>query len=281
MIMNRDFKKFFAKLFLLAVVVPVAFASLATFGVFFVGSQYQEGYNASLIDKVARLKSIHEPKIILAGNSNLSFGMNSPMLQEAINMPVVNLGLHGGLGNAFHENIAKINLNSGDIVIVCHSNYSDDHTISNVPLAWITVEYHKDLWEIIRPQDYLDMLQAWPGYWWKSLVKKLFPEKKDADESAYSRSAFNEYGDVERKPDDKRATKEGIIKKAIENKIKVPDINDTCIKRLNELNRYVTERGAVMLVAGYPITSGDFTPPREDYYTFTRELSARLSCDVI
>ena len=81
---------------------------LLLFYIFNMLPQYENGYCASLIDKVNRLKSINEPKIVLLGNSNLAFGIDSKMLEESMNMPVVNMGLHGGDGNAFHEEMAKI-----------------------------------------------------------------------------------------------------------------------------------------------------------------------------
>ena len=94
---------------------------LLLFYIFNMLPQYENGYCASLIDKVNRLKSINEPKIVLLGNSNLAFGIDSKMLEESMNMPVVNMGLHGGDGNAFHEEMAKINVVSGDIYVLCHS----------------------------------------------------------------------------------------------------------------------------------------------------------------
>lgn len=39
--------------------------------------QYLMNYQASLIDKVERAENIDEPKIVLLGNSNLAFGMDS------------------------------------------------------------------------------------------------------------------------------------------------------------------------------------------------------------
>ena len=114
--MNNDFKRFMLKLILWAACTVIGFVLWIMTGMFIIGSQHEDGYCASLIDKAARLESINDPKIILVGNSNLSFGMDSRRVQEALNMPVVNLGLHGGLGNAFHEDIAKLNINSGDIV---------------------------------------------------------------------------------------------------------------------------------------------------------------------
>ena len=88
-----------SKVFILIIILFIFFYS--------VSCQYQDNYNASLLDKVERLNNIHEPKIVLLGNSNLAFGIDSQMIEDELNMPVVNMGLHGSLGNAFHEEMAK------------------------------------------------------------------------------------------------------------------------------------------------------------------------------
>ena len=270
--MNKDFHRFIMKVVLLIVLVFSALAAMLLSGIFIIGCQYEDGYCASIIDKVNRLKSINEPKIILVSSSNLTFGIRSDMIEEALSMPVVNLGLHGGLGNAFHEDIAKFNIRSGDIVIVCHSEFSDNNNIPDPALAWITVEYHKDLWPIIRPEDYYGMFRAFPIYWTKALMYALSIMKYDNE--VYSRHNFNKYGDIAQKPESGR--------QAITwRNTKVPAINDTCINRLNEFNRFARARGATLLVAGYPIGKGEYTPPAEKYEEFQKDLAKRLDCDVI
>ena len=91
----------------------------------FVMPQYLNNYQAALIDKNERLCSIDGPKIVLVGNSNLAFGIDSRALEEAFGMPVVNMGMHGGLGNAFNEQAAVQNVCKGDIVILSYSNFDD------------------------------------------------------------------------------------------------------------------------------------------------------------
>ena len=99
--MKRFLKKtiFFSGLFILSFMIFVGI------DIFYSGNQYLNNYQASVIDKIQRLESIKEPKIILVGNSNVAFGINSKMIEDALGMPVVNLGLHGAMGNTFHENM--------------------------------------------------------------------------------------------------------------------------------------------------------------------------------
>ncbi len=274
----HDMRKLMIRVFSLLIIVFLCFVLLGLFDGFVIGSQYENGYQASIIDKVERLNSIDEPKIILVGNSNLAFGIFSPQIEEALGMSVVNLGLHGGLGNAYHEQIAKQNIHAGDIVVVCHSTFSDDDKLGTPELAWITYDYHRELWPIFRQKDYKSLLLSYPSYL-KNSYFLWFTHRGNRDTGGcYSRSAFNQWGDVINKPADGQHQDEFFL----ENKVPLPEINETCINRLNKLNSYCEERGASMVVAGYPIAYGKYAEFTEkDFEEFQADLESRLDCDVI
>lgn len=80
--------------------------------------ELKNNYMAAIIDKHARINEISKPKIIFAGGSNLAFGINSPEIENKFNMPVVNLGLHAGLGLSFILKELKSSLRSKDIVFL-------------------------------------------------------------------------------------------------------------------------------------------------------------------
>ena len=268
-------KRFLSKILLFLCLFLLSAAVMAGVDVFWVGSQHLGNYQASLLDKVERLQSLDGPKIVLVGNSNLSFGMDSSQLEAAFGMSVVNMGLHGGLGNAFHEEMCRLGVSQGDIVILCHTDYSDDDTIPDSALAWITLEKHSQLWPLIRAKDVLSMLRAYPDYFKDSLVSKLTgePDNQASDATCYSRSAFNLYGDIVRRPDDRYQFTPGSVE--------VPRVNDTCTQRINALDAYLRERGAVLLIAAYPIASGAYTPDVSEYDAFEAELRRKVSCPVI
>lgn len=267
-------KKFIKKLSIFMVLFAVLSAVFIVFEANVVGPQYSQGYCAALIDKVDRLESITEPKIILVGNSNLPFGINSEMIEQAIGMPVVNLGLHGDLENAFHEEISKLNINKGDIVVICHTNYSDDDKISSCALAWATIEWNTELWKIIRKNDYWDMLKAMPSYMFRITTMWIKNTGNHSSGDVYSRDAFNKYGDIgfERSENKYKFTESSIV---------VPEINDICVKRLNKLDKYIKGKGATMVIAGYPIADCKYTPPKEEYIKFQNQLSDSLTAPVI
>ena len=270
-------KKFVINVLVLFVMVSICCIIIAIMHFFIIGSQYEYNYQASLIDKVYRLKSIKRPKIILVGHSNLSFGINSEMLEKAMGMPVVNLGLHGGLGNAFHEEIAKLNINAGDIVIVCHSDFSDQDNIKDTLLAWITIDNHRELWKIVRIKDYISMLKTYTDYVKNSFILWATHKGNIDAGGCYSRSAFNEYGDVINKPVDKPVD---FSDKA--NAITVPKIGNECIRRLNNYNEYIASKGATLLIAGYPIAYGEYAKFTEsDFVQLKNNLQSVLNFKII
>lgn len=250
----------------------VAFMLLIGY-IYHVLPQYEQGYNASLIDKVNRLESIDEPKVILLGNSNLAFGINSELIEEAMGMPVVNMGLHGGNGNAFHEEMARYNVTPGDIYILCHCDYNDGNLILETMTAWSTIENHFHLWKILRTDDVETMATSFPVYLKKSLNLYSSGSGNQDPGGVYARSVFNEYGDVAVLREGSRYT--------FEEEVGVPGIGDISAERINRLNKYLTERGASLVVAGYPIGNGRLTTDASEFINFQEQLAERLDCPVI
>lgn len=245
-------KKFFLKLFYLS--IPFVFLGVLSI-VFLVcfTPQYKYSYTAAVLDKIKLLEETPSPKIILCGNSNLAFGIESEMIEKKFNIPVVNLGFNGALGNAFHEEMVKYNLQKGDVVIICHTTYADDDRIGNSVMAWAVLENNFHLYKLIRKKDYIAMIFAFPQYIWR--CSKLFFTKtgNEKPDGCYSRLAFNEKGDMIYP----RFYRETVLNKE---KVIVPEINDICINRLNKFYDYCMERGATCLIAGYPIFQREGEP---------------------
>lgn len=231
--------------------------------------QYLGNYSASLLDKVERLKELDSPKIVLLGNSNLVYGIDSSMIEQELGMPVVNMGLHGGCGNAFHEEMAKINVKEGDIYVLCHTKYTDDGIVNPV-VMWITIENHIELWKLLRPQDIPDMIKAYPAY----LKHCIDYWENENGNLPLDRPLFNEYGDL-------ATERHELIYEFGEGNRYCPEIDDKTVKRINELNRYLQERGATLVVAGYPIAKGEYTADEEEFVQFQNQLKEKLDCEVI
>lgn len=238
--------------------------------------QYSGNYMASLMDKMHRLESLDGAKLVLIGDSNLAFSMNSEELEAAFGLPVVNMGLHGGIGNEFHERMAHTNVHAGDIYIVCHTNYCDDDSIGDANVVWLALEDHFALWRLLRPQDLWPMVKAYPVYLRKclDLWAPGYGNQDAGEVNVYSRSCVNEYGDIEWQD-------EGLDFDFAGYQSYPPAIGDITVARLNALNDTLTAQGATLLIAGYPIADTSARAADADFDAFEESLRAQLHAPVI
>ena len=241
---------------------------------YYVSNQYTEDYCAALIDKVERIKSIEEPKIVILGNSNIAFGIDSEMIQEELGMPVVNMGLHGNLGNMFHEEMARINVKEGDIYVLCHTSYNDPSEIVDPVLGWVTIENHIELYQILRTEDIWPMLKAYPIYLKRCLNRYSENYTEPPWENIYSRKKFNSYGDVGEIRTENLCNFEELD-------LQVAKIDKENIDRINSLASWLEKKGATLVIAGYPIADGQGAPEKEEYVQFQAELEEAVECEVI
>lgn len=258
--------KFIIKLIVFAAIIICYMAMLIP--------QYKHSYFASLGDKVNRLKSIDEAKIVLIGNSNVAFGYDSEMLQSEMGMPVVNMGFHGGLGNAFHENMMDYNVAPGDIYVVSHVTYWRNTGKIESPIdAWATLENNTALWHLVKKEDYRNMLSTFPAYIKKCVTRHISLEDMNVTSGVYSRESFNEYGD--------NATVRVHEDRDYPQEVSAPITDVEEFKALNEWNSYLNERGAKLVIAGYPIMYSRLNVDDEYMDTYQKDLETGFECAVI
>jgi hypothetical protein len=68
--------------------------------------------------KHERLEALPSPKIVLIGGSNLAYGVDSRMIEEATGCPVVNMGMNGYFGVRFMLEETRPSLRAGDIAVL-------------------------------------------------------------------------------------------------------------------------------------------------------------------
>lgn len=191
--------KFFRKILLLAVLVGI---------VVFLANEYmlhkrkedlKENTWAAIIDKHARLDSLPSPKIILAGGSNIMFGLSAKMLEDTFKIPAQNLGLGGALGLKFMLNEALPSVKKGDIVIAS-TEYFLDKGDNNVLL--FMSEIFPPAKEYVSFDGKIDEIRA-------KLLYKIFSIRNafllanikldvniNDTKNVYFRSAFSKQGDI-------------------------------------------------------------------------------------
>lgn len=155
---------------------------------------YDQTFLAAMIDKVERLHSVDEPKIVLIGGSSMCFGIDSEALERELNMPVVDMGLYAALGTKATATFAQGGINRGDIVVFApeldsqaYSMYFDGESVLQA------VDGKPSLALQLSFSDMVTTFYSAPSY---ITQKKKIAQTGISVSPMYSRAAFNEYGDI-------------------------------------------------------------------------------------
>jgi len=113
---------FMARMGLFLLLAVSVLLGCALFGPHVSSADYLGAFRA----KHGLLHRTPSPKALVVGGSNAAFGVDSEALEEALCMPVVNMGLHASLGFRFMVAEVEGRLGPGDVVIVSleYSNFA-------------------------------------------------------------------------------------------------------------------------------------------------------------
>ena len=157
-------------------------------------------YDLAIIDKCRILADTESPKIVLAGGSNLAFGIDSAAIQDVLHIPVVNMGLHGGIGlGRILDDISPF-LNSGDILLIA-PEYNHFTTFWNgYDTAYeliFTAKQYRLLWSPFYglPKGFSLYILTHMKLGFSRLLDIIRKTTNTSNLLAYSRYGFNEYGD--------------------------------------------------------------------------------------
>lgn len=171
----------------------------ATIMTLFVIPSNPESIFLSYKNKCERLDSIKSPRIILIGGSNLALGIDSKMIEDSLKMPVVNCGIHMGVGMKYMMDDAMQYVRNSDILVVVpeYDHFYGEQAYGGGCLTSLLIQGRpKNLLLLNKPQ----VVKAFQGilsvgrsnmeYLWNV---KIRGEQTD---TIYSLSAFNEQGDL-------------------------------------------------------------------------------------
>lgn len=241
-------------------------------------NQYETNYVSAMRDKLDRLDSISGKKIVLVGDSNLVFGMNSEKLEEASGYSVVNMGLHGGLGNDLQMKLAFSNVQEGDIYVVSFTNYNQDYYIYQKDLTMLMLAKNWDMWKLLSFRQLLEIIPAIPDYLFNSyslMISGRGNQELEACYLDYARSSFNPYGDM-----GIRIEENDFFDFANYSSC-VSGISDRMIDELKFWNEYCGARGAKVVIAGYPIAKTGSCSSEEDFSAFGYTIEKCSGCQCV
>lgn len=157
---------------------------------------YENTYLAALSDKYNRLNAINEPKIIIIGGSATAFGINSEIIERETGMPVVNFGLYGALGSKAMLELAKSNINKGDIVIFQpeYSTQLYSNFVGTLELLQ-ALESGKGMLKSLSSRTRLELM-ATLGKYISDKNAIINMGNKPDPQNVYAYSSFNNYADI-------------------------------------------------------------------------------------
>jgi len=161
----------------------------------------QYSYDLSILDKHALLVKTGTRKLVLAGGSNLAFGINSALLQEVMHLPVINTGFQAGCGLARILEDLSPYLQAGDILLIIpeYQHFSNiwngGETAYELIFDTGFITYHQ--YRLLLSRNYRlpgpGEFRAYLDKKWEGIITQLHQTSQHP--RAYSRYGFNEYGD--------------------------------------------------------------------------------------
>jgi hypothetical protein len=164
-----------------------------TYGVlFFIPSRPTLVY-ASILDKHERLQHAGSPKLVFVGGSSLALGLDSELIHAKTNLPVVNMGLNGGLGLRYMLEEVKPDIGPGDMIIISpeYEHWYGSLLDGDLNLLWV-MQIRPAFIKFLSSRAQLAILLKYLPEFMQEKFLELLPAKPDP---VYNRAAFNQYGD--------------------------------------------------------------------------------------
>ncbi len=154
-------------------------------------------YLRAIQDKQKLLMETPEPRIILAGGSNLAFGIESELLKEKLKCNPVNLGLHAGINYEYQIKSIIPGIKENDIIILIpeYEHFFESDLITNELLMIYSIDKKS-----FSSYNYYEKLRL-ASMAFFSQVQRNIRQKYNGYEvypvdSIYRRSGFNRFGDL-------------------------------------------------------------------------------------
>lgn len=240
-----DLKKFIAYIGLIVIFAVIVFEAYVLGILLFPANKFHSSYQSLIQDKFRILIETNEPKIIMVSGSSSAFGLVQKDLEEASGYKVANLGLHAGFGHLFYSELAKANIDAGDIVLLGYE-YGWQNGFEDMDLNLVMTGIDSDI----------KMYRYVPIDKWDDIIAYLpkYAETKNSYVDVtgqYSREAFDSETGQMIIPRDYNMEWNAETYGTID--LTNVSISDNAISYLKDFKKYVEERGASVYFVAPPL----------------------------
>jgi hypothetical protein len=133
--------------------------------------------------------------MIFVGGSNISFGLDSQMIKDSLNVNPINTGISASLGLKYMLDNTIQYVKEGDILIAPleYDHYVRDYNYCIEPLLRLVLDVDNKYFRLLNFQQAFNLLSDLPMY----IISKFKPTSYFGFEinPPYERNSFNIYGD--------------------------------------------------------------------------------------
>ena len=252
-------------------IVLIGLVIITIAGVLLIPVKRPDHFLLASLDKEHRLHQLASPKIVVVGGSNTIFNIDSRTISNATGYPVVNMGLHAGLGLMFMLNEIEPAIKHDDITIIMpeYDQFFREMFFGGRIVTRLLSLNPQFVRHITTRQQVFEIMKGL-GLETRSKIVYLFGQS--LDEETYSRSAFNEYGDLKAE----LVGNQSLAKLANETyKIRhLDEINKAAIKELNDFYSRMQAVGVNVYLALPAVPIESYSENRDeinDIYQYLKE----------
>lgn len=266
---------------LFILIIAVTFISIFMLFTIALPPQYVNSYHYMINDKYEKLVKMKSPKIIFIAGSSGAFGLKNDLFQTELDLECANIALHAGFGMKFQTEISKGNISEGDIVIIGYEDaqWGKKTGKPSSELIVTAIDNNIKLYKYIPKDMYIDVIKYLPTYFFKKLDSAFYTPIVFPKE--YSRECFDSnLNMILKRPacvlpdpvDEKIYGRIKLNKQVIDNEL---------VDYVNEFNKYVNGRGAVLLITFSPALNEAVLSSKDELLEFQTVLDNKLDAPII
>ena len=150
------------------------------------------------LDKDSLLKNTATPRIIFIGGSNLSFGINSRIIKDSLDLNPINTSIHATIGLVYMLDNTIDLIRSGDIVVISpeYTHFYGKFAYGGKELLRTVFDVSLESINTLRSNQWFNIYRYLLKYAFSKFDIREYLLKKETQIGLYERMSFNKFGDV-------------------------------------------------------------------------------------